>query len=183
MKMTCWQGRLGAYEAVQRLVHFGLMPLQAVLRLSYPAFFKAGARGIGASIAQGWSVFPLALAASGATAIGLMGAAQMLPLLIGPEFKESVSYLLYLAPLLPLFAVNGVLADTLSGAGFLSLRLALTALGVALQAAMFWLLHDGFRIVLASYAGLGLSCVLMAAAVFTLWRRERRRARLAEAPA
>jgi O-antigen/teichoic acid export membrane protein len=172
---------LGLYGAAQRFIQIGLLPLQALLRLTYPHFFKAGALGITGAFAFALKILPLALAATAITALALLGSARFLPLLIGPEFEQSVSYLLYLAPILPLFALNTVLSDTLSGAGHLSLRLVLTASGVALQAAMFFWLHDGMLIVLASYAGLGLSCLLTGGAVFVLARQEQRRSALAPA--
>jgi len=163
---------LGLYGAAQRFIQIGLLPLQSILRLTYPGFFKAGTGGLGATLRFGLAVLPLALAASAVTALAIAGAASWLPLVVGPEFEQSVIYLLYLAPILPLFAINAVLSDTLSGAGFLPLRLVLTAVGVIAQALMFWLLHDALQIVLASYAGVGLSCALMGGAVMLLRRSE-----------
>lgn len=167
---------LGLYGAAQRFIQIGLLPAQAVLRIAYPGFFKAGANGPSAAARYAWSVLPLTLAAAAAASVGLAATAKLLPLLIGPEFEPSASYLLYLAPTLPLFAINSVLSDTLSGAGYLPLRLALTAGGVLLQATMFSFLHNGTEIVLASYAGIGLSSGLTALAVVLLVRGERRTA-------
>ncbi|WP_108396366.1 lipopolysaccharide biosynthesis protein [Devosia submarina] len=166
---------LGLYGAAQRFIQMGLLPLQALLRLTYPRFFRAGEHGVTASFRFALQILPLALAATAATSLLLLLVARWLPLLIGPEFELSVTYLLYLAPILPLFALNSVLADTLSGAGHLSLRLLLTATGAALQALLFLLFHDGLLIVLASYAGISLSCLLTGAAVLVLSRQEYRR--------
>ncbi len=163
---------LGLYGAAQRFIQIGLLPLQALLRLTYPRFFRAGEHGITGSFRFALHILPLALAATATTSLILHAAARWLPLLIGPEFEQSVTYLLYLAPILPLFALNSVLSDTLSGAGHLSLRLLLTATGAALQALMFILFHDGMLIVLASYAGVGLSCLLTGTAVLILSRQE-----------
>ena len=163
---------LGLYGAAQRFIQIGLLPLQSMLRLTYPGFFKAGMGGLGGTLRYGFAVLPLALAASAVTALAIAGAASWLPLVVGPEFEQSVIYLLYLAPILPLFAINAVLSDTLSGAGYLPLRLVLTTVGVIAQALMFWLLHDGLQIVLASYAGIGLSCALTGGAIMLVRRSE-----------
>lgn len=174
---------LALYSAAQRFVQLGLLPIQAVLRLTYRGFFEAGKSGIRASVRYGLTVLPLALGAAAATALCLFAAASFLPLLIGTEFTQSVSYLLYLTPSLVLFALNSTVSDTLSGAGFLSLRLLLTTAGVVTQALMFWLLHDGTQIVLANYAGIGLSCLLTIGATFILWRRDHRTAATVPGPA
>lgn len=166
---------LGLYGAAQRFIQIGLLPLQALLRLTYPRFFQAGEQGVTNALRVALQILPLALAATVTTSLLLLAAANWLPLLIGPDFAQSVTYLLYLAPILPLFALNAVLSDTLSGAGHLRLRLLLTASGAALQALMFVLFHDGLRIIFASYAGIGLSCLLTGAAVLVLSHQERHR--------
>lgn len=167
---------LGLYSAAQRFIQMGLLPVQSVLRLKYRGFFEAGAGGLRAALRYGWSVLPLTFLAAATASIALLAAARLLPLLLGAEFEQSANYLLYLAPILPLFALNSVLSDTLSGAGYLALRLVLTAAGVAVQALMFCLFHSGNQIVLASYAGVGLSCLLTAASIGLLLRAERRSA-------
>ena len=167
---------LAIFGAAQRFIQIGMLPLQAVMRISYPGFFKAGAAGVASSARYGLGVLPMALAAAALGGIGMAAMAQLAPLLIGAEFGLSAHYLLYLAPSLLLFAVNSTFSDILSGAGYLPLRLLLTVCGIGLQAAMYLLMHLGDQIVLANYAGIGLSCLLTAAAVGALTLRRQHRA-------
>jgi O-antigen/teichoic acid export membrane protein len=170
---------LAFYSAAQRIVQIGMIPLQAILRLSYPNFFRAGADGISYSARYAMTVLPAALGATALTALALVAVAPLLPLLVGPEFEPSVQFLIYLAPTLPLFALNSTMADTLSGAGHLSLRLLLTATGVVIQALTFALFHDGLQLVWASYCGLGINCLLTSSAVAILTWHEQKALRAA----
>jgi O-antigen/teichoic acid export membrane protein len=167
---------LAIFGAAQRFIQIGMLPLQAVMRISYPGFFKAGAGGVASSARYGLGVLPMALAAAALGGIGVAAMAQLVPLLIGAEFGLSAQYLLYLAPSLLLFAVNSTFSDILSGAGYLPLRLLLTVCGIGLQAAMYLLMHRGDQIIMANYAGIALSCFLTAAAVGALTLRRQHRA-------
>lgn len=165
---------LAIFGAAQRFIQIGMLPLQAVMRISYPGFFKAGAAGVACSARYGLGVLPMALAAAVLGGIGVAAMAQLVPRLIGAEFSLSAHYLLYLAPSLLLFAINSTFSDILSGAGYLPLRLLLTVCGIGLQAAMYLLMHRGDQLILANYAGIGLSCFLTALAVGALtFRRQR----------
>jgi len=173
---------LAIFGAAQRFIQIGMLPLQAVMRTSYPGFFTAGSAGIAASISYGRGVLPMAL---GAAALGALGLAAMTPLItlaIGPDFNLSAHYLLYLAPSLLLFAVNSTFADILSGAGHLPLRLLLAVSGIALQALIYVLMHRGDQIVVANYAGVALSALLTVAAVGALNFTRRRSVVLATGP-
>lgn len=164
---------LALYGAAQRFIQVGILPIQTVLRYTYPHFFKEGKKGIGSALRYGIKVLPLVAGVAAVTAAGLMAAAGFLPLVVGQQYAQSVTYLFYLAPVLVLFAVNYVATDTLSGGGYLSVRTLLTASGVGVQAALFLLFHDGKEIVLASYGGMGITCIVTWLAVFLLARRSK----------
>lgn len=128
-------------------------------------------KGMRAAMSYGLKVLPVVVGVAIVTAGGLIAVADVIPLLVGAQYAASVTYLLYLAPILLLFALNYVATDTLSGGGHLFLRTVLTASGVGLQALLFFLFHDGKEIVLASYGGMVLTCLLTWASVLWLAKK------------
>lgn len=162
---------LALYGTAQRFIQVGMLPIQTVLRYTYPHFFREGKKGMRAAMSYGLKVLPVVVGVAIVTAGGLIAVADVIPLLVGAQYAASVTYLLYLAPILLLFALNYVATDTLSGGGHLFLRTVLTASGVGLQALLFFLFHDGKEIVLASYGGMVLTCLLTWASVLWLAKK------------
>ncbi|SFV28523.1 Membrane protein involved in the export of O-antigen and teichoic acid [Devosia crocina] len=166
---------LALYGVAQRFVQMGLLPLQAVLRLTYPRFFAEGRGGMAPTLRFALIILPVVLLVAIASAGGLLVGGMAIPLLLGAQFGQATLYLAHLAPILVLFALQSLTADALSGAGYLRARTLLIALGVGLQALGFLLWHEGLEIVLASYAGLAASVLLTVSTVLLIVRAESRR--------
>ena len=171
---------LAVYGAAQRFVQVGILPIQAILRMTYPGFFAEGRKGIVAARQYGQKVLWMVLGAGAASCVGLWVFSQAIPYVIGHGFGESTSYLIWLAPTLLLYACNYVAADTLSGADHQRLRTTLMLSAIALQSLCFVVFKQGAGLIVAVYAGVGLAAVLNWTAVFLLTRRAEK---TGEAPA
>ncbi len=163
---------LALYGVAQRFVQVGMLPVQTVLRYTYPDFFREGKSGVGAALRYGLKISPLVVGAAALSVAGLLAISQCLTFIVGEKYEQSAIYVVYLAPVLILFAINYIATDTLSGSGHLSMRTILTAIGVVAQALLFAGFHDGREIVFASYGGMLLTAVLTWTCILLLARLE-----------
>ncbi|WP_454762125.1 lipopolysaccharide biosynthesis protein [Caulobacter segnis] len=162
---------LAVYGAAQRFVQVGILPIQAILRMTYPGFFAEGRKGIAAARRYGQKVLWMVLGAATASCIGLWVFSQAIPFVIGHGFGQSTTYLIWLAPTLLLYACNYVAADTLSGADHQRLRTTLMLSAIAVQSLCFVVLKQGAGLIAAVYAGVGLAAISNWIAVYLLTRR------------
>ncbi len=106
----------GGYAAAYRFVELALLPVHAMLAAAAPAAFRAGADGPGAA----WSALrPLLLPGilyGLVAAVLLQAAAGLLPLLLGPAFREAAGVVAWLC-WLPLLALPRWLLQRALGAG------------------------------------------------------------------
>lgn len=112
----------GIYTAAYRVIDLAFSPVRSFLFATYARFFRSGAEGIGAgfSLAKRWLPWAVVYGALAGVAIYLV--APLLPVILGPDYAESVSAVRWLA-ILPLLRTTHVFAaDTLTGAGHQGLR-------------------------------------------------------------
>ncbi|TNM68756.1 hypothetical protein FHN55_05980 [Streptomyces sp. NP160] len=168
----------GAYTAAYRLVDVSLVPLRAVLAAAYPRFFAAGAaggaEGLRSAVALARSIAPTTVGWCALASVALLAGADLVPLVLGPDYEPAVGALRWLA-LLPLLKVAHYLAaDALTGAGQQRVRSALQ-LGVAVGNGLLnlWLI-PAFGLAGAVAASLVCDGVLALALWAVVWGRLRR---------
>lgn len=113
----------GLYSVAYRLATMAWLPILAVLQATMPRFFSIGNEGglIATSSFARQLMRPLAAYGVFATIV-LALVAPLIPVLVGEEYRGSVTYLLLLAPL-ALFKVGQyVPSDALTGAGYQPVR-------------------------------------------------------------
>ncbi|HKN73644.1 MAG TPA: oligosaccharide flippase family protein [Candidatus Acidoferrum sp.] len=120
----------GIYGAAYRIIDVSFVPVSALLWSSYPSFFRAGARGISSSLAYARPLLFRALAYAGLVCAGLLLGAGIVPHILGEQYRQTAEALRWLSVLPLLKAVHYFLSDTLTGAGYQSVRTSLQA-GVA----------------------------------------------------
>lgn len=165
---------LAIFGAAQRFVQVGILPIQAILRSTYPNFFARGHEGVRSSLRYGGKVLLLISAVGAMCAAVLWIAAMFVPAALGNQFNASAGYLRWLTPSLLLVGFNYVAADILTGSDHQRLRTSLMMISIAIQAGMFALFHEGSELLLAAYAGIGFAAASNWTAVLYLAWRERR---------
>ncbi|MBX9694998.1 MAG: oligosaccharide flippase family protein [Cyanobacteria bacterium] len=137
----------GIYAAAYRLLDAAFTPIRAILHSAYAAFFKSGASGFRSSIRLAKRLMPVTLTA-GALCGGMAYlTAQLVPSILGPNYKDAASALELLAPVIVFRSTYFFLADALSAAGFQFIRNGLQIL-VAIQSTIlnFFLIEEwGWR--------------------------------------
>jgi O-antigen/teichoic acid export membrane protein len=117
----------GIYGAAYRLIDVSFVPVSALLYSAYPNFFRAGADGISSSLRY---AKPLLLRAGGYSVVvfaAILLCAGWVPSVLGPDYVRIVEALRWLSVLPILKAIHYFLADTLTGAGYQSVRTCIQA--------------------------------------------------------
>ncbi len=114
---------VGVYTVAYRLVQYALFPLFSLLTVTYPRFFRAGSRSLRRSLGLALRILPLGVL----YAVAVVGSLWFLGgwivrVVFGPEYLSSVGLLRVLSLTLLFQAVNLVLGDALTGAGYQPLR-------------------------------------------------------------
>ena len=130
---------LGVYGSGARLTQFALIPVQALLRVSYPQFHEEGQRGIGAARGQAHRVLPGLLVAALLPAGAVWVLAPVVAALMGPGFEGVVDVLRGLAPLPVAMAVQYVYGDVLSGADRQGWRTGISVVSTLMLAGAIWI--------------------------------------------
>lgn len=105
---------VAVYGLAMRGVEAASIPLRAAVVGWIPGFFRAGASG-GAATASARAL-PAALLLGLLGAGGLLAVAPLLPLMLGPDYRDTASALMLLSPLVPIRAVQSVYGEALTGA-------------------------------------------------------------------
>jgi O-antigen/teichoic acid export membrane protein len=172
----------GIYGAAYRVLSAAFLPVQALLTMTYPRFFREGGHGIHHSGRYAWRWLPAALGYSLGAAGLIFAGAPLVVKLLGSQFRDTAFVLRQLAILPALKAVQFLFADSLSGADFQSLRVLLQAGAAALNVALnlLWMpelgWHGAVRATLVCDGALAAGLVL---AQFWLRRVERRASQFA----
>jgi O-antigen/teichoic acid export membrane protein len=121
---------VGVYAAAYRVVDMAFIPMRALLTASYARFFQAGEHGLAESVALARRLLVPSLGIASAAALLLVLGADLVVLLLGPEYSAAVGFLRLLALIPVLRAVHYLAADALTGAGLQGVR-TVAQLGVA----------------------------------------------------
>jgi O-antigen/teichoic acid export membrane protein len=105
---------VAVYGLAMRGVDAASIPLRAAIVGWIPRFFRAGATGDASH--ETTRVLPAAVMLGLVGVVGLLAAAPLLPLILGPGYRESSGALLLLAPLVLIRAVQAVYGEALTGA-------------------------------------------------------------------
>ncbi len=120
----------GVYAAAYRLIDVSFVPISAALWSAYPNFFRAGARGISASLAYAKPLMRRATIYSASMFILLLVSSGLVPLVLGAEYTETAAALRWLAILPVLKSLHYFFSDTLTSSGHQFVRTAIQG-GVA----------------------------------------------------
>lgn len=131
----------GFYSAAYRFVDFGYFPLFSVQAATYPRFFKHGASGIKGSWSFARRLLPLAFMYGGASAFLMIFVAPILiPWVLGSEYKEATSILIWLSPIHLLISLQFLLEDSLTASGFQGIRSAIQVTSAVINFGLNFLL-------------------------------------------
>lgn len=124
----------GLYSVAYRLATMAWLPVLAVLQAMQPRFFSTGGEGGLSATAQLARQLFKPLAAYGVfAAVVLVAAAPLIPVLVGEQYRGSVTLLMLLAPL-ALFKVSQYLpSEALTGAGKQPVRTACIAVSMGVN--------------------------------------------------
>jgi O-antigen/teichoic acid export membrane protein len=131
----------GIYGAAYRLVDVSFAPIAGLLYSAYPTLFRLGASGVGQSLGYAKRLLvraeAFALIAAGTMFIG----AGAVPLVLGPEYRETANALRWLAIMPCIKAIHYFISDALSGGGYQGIRCAIqTGVAVFNVGINFWLI-------------------------------------------
>ena len=164
----------GIYGAAYRIIDVSFVPVSAMLWSAYPSFFRAGMRGISASLQYAKPLLLKALGYSGIVCALLLISSGIVPYILGPEYTATAEALRWLAVLPILKAMHYFLSDTLTSAGYQAVRT-----GIQASVAVFNVLLNMWIIPAYSWRGAAWSSIAsdgalvcgVGAAVFILSRR------------
>ncbi len=164
----------GVYGAAYRIIEVAFSPVSALLSASYAHFFQAGTTGVAGTTRLARRLFPVAAAYSVAAGVGLVVAAPLVPLLLGPRYAVVGLVLMWLAPLLLLRSCHCFLANVLTGAGHQRTRSVVQVLVAVFNVLInLWLIpaYSWKGAAWASLATDGLLALGLLAAIASLGRR------------
>lgn|GEM_PF-4263803 len=114
------------YAVAARFLQYSLIPLQAVLRMSYPRFFKAEKNQKNSSFWLALKLLPVVLGASLIPFIFLMWGGFIVELMLGESYAGVSSYMSLLAPIPVLLGMQYIFMDLLTALGSHTTRLAIS---------------------------------------------------------
>jgi O-antigen/teichoic acid export membrane protein len=112
----------GIYGAAYRFIEVGSVPIYAILSASYPKFFQYGASGIKNSLILVKRLLPIVGIYGIVSFWGYIFFAPYIPYILGDDYTEAIAALQWLAFVPLIGALQLLLADTLTGAGFQKIR-------------------------------------------------------------
>ena len=118
----------GIYASAYRLIDVAFVPVRSLLAAAYSKFFQHGTSGITGTMGFAKRLLPLAALYGVGIGIALFCLAPVVPYILGNEYRDAIAALRWLAPLPLLKALHYFAADTLTGAGFQSIRSAMQAI-------------------------------------------------------
>ncbi|MBE9170324.1 oligosaccharide flippase family protein [Pleurocapsales cyanobacterium LEGE 06147] len=151
----------GLYGAAYRFIQVGSVPISALLSASYPKFFQQGAFGINACVMLAKRLLPIVVIYGILSWIGYVLIAPWIPSILGEEYQTATTALLWLAPVTFIGALQQLLADTLTGAGFQKVRSSIQVVTAISNALLnLWLIP--------SYSWLGATWATLASESFRI---------------
>lgn len=116
---------VGIYAAAYRIIDVSMTPIRSLASAAYPRFFQEGLKGMKPAHAYASTQIKRAAIYSFVLFPMIWIGAPLLPRVLGPNYEHTVGALRWLAVIPVLRAAHVFLADSLSGAGFQSLRSAI----------------------------------------------------------
>ncbi len=165
------------YGVAYKIVFAAFVPVQALLTVTYPQFFRQGREGIRQTAQYAARWLQPALGYSLLAGVLLFTAAPIAPRLLGPKYLETATALRFLAALPLLKTLQFLFADALTGADFQRLRVGLHVLIAILNLALnlAWVPRYGWHgAAWATLACDGAQAMLFMGATWRLHRNERR---------
>jgi O-antigen/teichoic acid export membrane protein len=126
---------LGAFGVASRASQLGIMPASAINRITYPLFFQKGREGLNSALQFARKIVPAVIGVAILSSAGLVGIAFLLPLLLGSEFAPTKGYLILLAVLPLLSALQNLPGDVLTGSDLQPHRVSAAFIGLLLSIA------------------------------------------------
>lgn len=143
----------GLYSVAYRLATMAWLPVLAVLQASLPRFFAVGAtEGLSATVVLARKLLRPLLAYGVFAAIVLVAIAPLIPIVVGEEYRGSVTLLMLLAPLAMLKAAQYLPSDALTGAGYQPTRTLCIVASMGLNLALGLLFIPTYGVVAALVA-------------------------------
>lgn len=129
---------LGTYGVAARLIQFTYLPINAVVRMTYPRYFRHGQNGIVDTQRYAQRLAPFILAIALVIVVVVLSAAGYFSAALGHGFANSRHIIEWLSPLVVLIGIQYIFADALSGADRQRLRTLLLMFGVISIAVACW---------------------------------------------
>jgi O-antigen/teichoic acid export membrane protein len=120
-------GATGIYGAAYRLIDVSFSPVAALLSATYPNFFRTGLGGVRSSFSYAKPLLTRAITYAVVVCVGILLCAGIVPSILGAEYARTTEALRWLSFLPVLKAAHYFLSDTLTGAGYQSVRSAIQA--------------------------------------------------------
>lgn len=118
------------YAVAARFLQYSLIPLQAVLRMSYPKFFQAEKESKNSSVILAIKLMPVIIVASTMPFCFLLWGGFIVELLLGASYEGVSTYMTLLAPLPVLLGLQYIFMDLLTALDSHRTRLAISAIHV-----------------------------------------------------
>lgn len=131
---------VGIYTAAYRIVDVSFAPMRSILGAAFPRMFEEGRGGIVATLRLARKLAVPGVSYCLFASAVMFTLAGVVPYILGPSFNEAVGALRGLAILPVIKAVQYLLADSLSGAGFQGRRTALQVTIAVLNVALNFLI-------------------------------------------
>lgn len=109
---------VGIYGAGYRFIDIALLPIFAVMGANYARFFKYGESGIKGTFSFAQKILPFAFLYGIFATVVLITFAPFSTKILGSEFTQSSSVIIWFSPIPLLILLQSLAADTLTGAGF-----------------------------------------------------------------
>jgi O-antigen/teichoic acid export membrane protein len=166
----------GIYGAAYRIIDVTLVPMRSMLAAANPGFFRAGHQGgIRNTLRYMRRMLMHSVGYSLAVVAGLILFAPIIPHILGADYARAVPALRWLAMLPLLKTFHSFFADALTGAGHQRTRACIQVLVAIFNVLINLWIIPAYSWVGAAWSSLasdGLLVLLMALAVFTMFRRQ-----------
>ena len=112
----------GIYGAAYHILNVSFTPILSLAMASFRNFFQQGVSGIKSSFALCKKLLPMSVGYSLLAIVGLAIFAPLVPLILGSEYRDSATALMFLSPSIFFRTMHIFAADTLTGADLQKVR-------------------------------------------------------------
>ncbi len=151
----------GIYGAAYHILNVSFTPILSLAMASFRNFFQQGVSGIKGSFALCKKLLPMSLGYSLIAVVGLAIFAPLVPLILGSEYADSATALLWLSPTIFFRTMHIFAADTLTGADLQKVRSGSQVLVAIVNAFLNFLLIPRYSWRGSIWATLIAECLLM----------------------